>query len=296
MDNRCIDCARRSHSGIMDKYGLSPEMRKAFHRFSEELMQTANGSSPLEIGQQLRAKLEQITGIDDPYSEEKQASNRTAMQLYHIYNPLVYQSTDPFNMALRLAVAGNIMDYGASQSFDVRQAIERVLHAEFAIDHSKSLQAKIDQANSVLYLGDNAGEIVFDKLFLEVLQHPNVTFAVRGAPVINDATIVDADLIGMHNLAKVISNGYNAPSTILERCSHEFRQIFESADLIISKGQGNLEGLWERKDDRVFFLLMAKCPVFAELFDVPEQSFIVYNRAIAALNTKNQNHGFQNRK
>jgi uncharacterized protein with ATP-grasp and redox domains len=268
----------------MDKYCLSPEIRKAFYRFSEELMQMANGLSPLEIGQQVRAELERITGIADPYAEEKQASNHTAMQLYAIYKPLVFQSTDPFNMALRLAVAGNIMDYGASQSFDVHQAIERVLHAEFAIDHSKSLQAKIGQASSVLYLGDNAGEIVFDKLFLEAVQHPNVTFAVRGAPVINDATLADADFIGMHKVAKVISNGYNAPSTMVERSSQEFRQIFESADLIISKGQGNLEGLWERNDDRVFFLLMAKCPVFAELFDVVEQSFIVYNRAMAARN------------
>jgi damage-control phosphatase, subfamily I len=278
MDKRCIECARRSQVRVMDKYGLSTERRKAFLSFFDEWVQSANGTSPLEVGQHLRAELERITGIADPYSEEKRAGNHAAMQLYHEFKPLVFQSEDPFNMALRLAVAGNIMDYGASERFDIHQTIRKVLHADFAIDHSQALLEKIRQASAVLYLGDNAGEIVFDKLLIEVMQHPDVTFVVRGAPVINDVTLEDAAFTGMHNVAKVISNGHNAPSTLPEKSSPEFRSVFEKADLIISKGQGNLEGLWDRHDSRIFFLLMAKCQVFAELLGVPEQSFIVYNR------------------
>lgn len=277
MDKRCIECARRSQVRVMDKFGLPLERRNSFLAYFDEIVQSANGTSPLEIGQLLRAELGRVTGIADPYSEEKQAGNRTAMQLYHEWKPLVYQSDDPFKMALRLAVAGNIMDYGASDRFDIHQTIRKVLQAEFAIDHSQALLEKIRQAGSVLYLGDNAGEIVFDKLLIEVMQHPDVTFAVRGAPVINDITLEDAAFTGMHNVAKVISNGHNAPSTLPEKCSPEFRSVFKKADVIISKGQGNLEGLWDRNDSRIFFVLMTKCPVFAELLRVPEQSFIVFN-------------------
>ena len=287
MDKRCIDCARRSQVRVMEKYGLLAEKQIAFLAFFDEWVQSANGASPLEAGQHLRAELERVTGIADPYSEEKRAGNQLAMQLYHEWKPLVYQSDDPFSMALRLAVAGNIMDYGASERFDIQQTIRNVLHADFAIDHSRALQEKIRQAGSVLYLGDNAGEIVFDRLLIEVMQHPDVTFAVRGAPVINDVTLEDAAFAGMHTVANVISNGHNAPSTLPEKSSPEFRSVFEKADLIISKGQGNLEGLWDRHDSRIFFLLMAKCPVFAELLRVPEQSFIVYNRA--ALVTEEMN-------
>ena len=123
------------------------------------------------------------------------------------------------------------------------QQSKKLLNSEFAIDHSKQLKKAIEKAETVLYLGDNAGEIVFDKLFIETIKHPNLTYVVRGGPVINDATMEDAEYIGMKDIANVISSGYDAPSTILNKSSKEFQKYFQKADLIISKGQGNLEGL-----------------------------------------------------
>jgi hypothetical protein len=189
----------------------------------------------------------------------------------------VLTSPDSFDMALRLAIAGNIMDYGAANSFDIHETIEHVLSVKFAIDKTKQLKQRISQAKSILYLGDNAGEIVFDKLFIEVLRHPDLTYVVRGGVTLNDATLEDAETVGMMSVANVITNGFDAPSTVLEKSSDEFLAYFQSADLIISKGQGNLEGLIHEKDSRCFFLLMVKCEVMAEFLNVDKGSIVVLN-------------------
>jgi uncharacterized protein with ATP-grasp and redox domains len=135
-------------------------------------------------------------------------------------------------------------------------------------------------AKNILYLGDNAGEIVMDKLFLETIKHQNVYYAVRGMPVINDVTIEDAKYVGIDKFAKIISNGYDSPSTILDKCSEEFINIYNKADLIISKGQGNLEGLINVKNEKIFFLLMVKCGVIGDELGVKKGDFVVYNNKI----------------
>ena len=190
---------------------------------------------------------------------------------------LVSRSDDPFNTAVRLSIAGNIIDFAVNDTFNLHATLDRVLKSRFAIDHSESLKKALGSARSVLYLGDNAGEIVFDKLFVETIGHPNLVYVVRGAPVINDATIEDAEYVGMSEAARVISNGFDAPSTVVSESSDEFRKLFSEADLIISKGQGNLEGLIHLNDKRIFFLLMVKCNVMAEFLKVEKDSFVAVN-------------------
>jgi len=219
-----------------------------------------------------------IINVDDPFKKEKANSNEIALALYEEWKPKILLSAKPFDLALRLAIAGNIMDYGANGNFNIQKTINAVLKAQFAIDHSKILKNRIKQANKILFLADNAGEIVFDKLFIETMMHNHVIYAVKDAPVLNDVTIEDAIEVGMDMVADIISNGFDAPSTILNKCSKEFSEIFNSADLIISKGQGNFEGLMHQKDSRIFFLLMAKCDVIAEILNVEKGSFIIYNQ------------------
>jgi uncharacterized protein with ATP-grasp and redox domains len=214
----------------------------------------------------------------DPFLEEKIRSNHIALELYQTWKPKVLQTENPFDLALRLSVAGNVMDYGVNRPFDIAQTIAQVLAAEFAVDDSVSLKESIKKANHILYLGDNAGEIVFDKLFIETMMHPNVTYVVRGLPILNDATLADAVAVGMEQVADVISSGYDAPSTILNKCCKTFLEEYKKADLIISKGQGNFEGLMNEHDSRIFFLLMAKCDVIAEVLQVEKGSFIVFNQ------------------
>ncbi len=233
-------------------------------------------SSP-EFARELHNILKSYTLNPDPYKEAKKVNNDQAIAMIPKLEKIVKQSKDPFNIALRLSIAGNIIDFAANDNFDLKATINKVLGSEFAVDHSIQLKQAIESAKTVLYLGDNAGEIVFDKLFIETINHPNLIYVVRGAPVINDATLEDAEYIGMGNAATVISNEYDAPSTIVNKSGKLLQQYFKEADVIISKGQGNLEGLLSLNDSRIFFLLMVKCDVMGEILNVPKDSFVAFN-------------------
>jgi uncharacterized protein with ATP-grasp and redox domains len=177
---------------------------------------------------------------------------------------------------LRLSIGGNIIDFGPTQDFDLDGTLSRVLETPLAIDHSKVLKEKIRTAKDILYLGDNTGEIVLDKLFLETIAHPNVTFVVRERPILNDATIDDAIETGIDKVAAgIMTNGDDAPSTLLHRTSSEFNEKFFSADLIISKGMGNLEGLIDVKRENLFFVLIVKCAHMASLLGANNGDFVV---------------------
>lgn len=277
VDVRCLECMLLTFQRLMDKFQLSTLKRKAFEQFFDETMAEAKGMTMPQIHRRLNNHFCKLTGVNDPFAEEKLKSNLMTMQLYNELRIQVIKNNDPFHMALRLSIAGNIMDYGPNSTFDIHQTIHQVLESDFAIDHSSELKIRIKSAKKVLYLGDNAGEIVFDKLFIEMIMHQHLTYAVRGAAVLNDSTLQDAEQVGMELVADVISNGYDAASTVLSECSPEFMDVYRSADVIISKGQGNLEGLIEEKDSRIFFLMMVKCEVIAELLEVPKGSFVVYN-------------------
>lgn len=277
VDKRCEECFLKTYRRLFQRFNVGESQQKAFLKFFNSLMEQQNEFSSPEVQLKLSRTFCQIIGINDPFVEEKDDSNRVARGLYKEWKPKVDESHNPFELALRLAIAGNIMDYGASNAFDVGKTIEKVLNADFAIDHSKLLEYRIKNAKRILYLGDNAGEIRFDRLFIETFKHNDVTYAVKDAPILNDVTMKDAIDSGIYKVAKVISNGYDVPSTLLNQCSDEFLDIYKSADLIVSKGQGNLEGLLEVDDKRIFFALMVKCNVIAERLKVEKGSFIVHS-------------------
>ncbi len=275
-DCRCFFCFVRSMEKMLEKENFDAETKRRFtFEMTRLYQQTEDGSIKSSFSRELYASLRKYSGIPDPYKEIKKSSNEFVLGLYPEMKKLVQDSEKPFETALRLAISGNIIDYAINDQFDLMATIEKVLNSDFAINHSEALKEATDNAETVLYLGDNCGEIVFDKLFIETIAHPNLIYAVRGAPVINDATMEDAEFVGMNKIARVISNGYDAPSTLIDYCSEEFMEIYNKADVIISKGQGNLEGLFESPNPHIFFLLMVKCNVVAERLGVKEGSFVV---------------------
>lgn len=277
IDERCIECFIRLYRGLFKKHGLD---NSDFETFADLIRRTSDENKHLSgpgIQRLLNRDFCSLAGVLDPFKEEKKNSNRIALGLYKAWKTRLNASDDSFNLALRLAIAGNIMDYGANDNFDINKTIDHVIQAELAIDNSSDLKRRIHEAKSILYLGDNAGEIVFDKLLIETISHKKVIYAVKHGPALNDVNFQDAFEIGVDKVAKVISNGYNAPSTLLEKCSKEFINVFNSADLIISKGQGNLEGLLQLNDSRIFYLLMVKCDVIADLLKLPKGSLVVSN-------------------
>lgn len=275
-DYRCFFCIARAFERLIDKEDLTKQDKELLMRrfIGGYQNMEQDFSAPLLSGEMHHA-LKQCTKNGDPYKAIKRQSNDMVLSMYPDLKRRVIESENPFETALRLSVAGSIIDYAVGDYFDLWATIDQVLTCDIAIDHSLALKSAVQRAGKVLFLGDNAGEIVFDKILIETLMHPQLTYAVRGEPVINDATMDDAVYVGMDHVADLIDNGYDAPSTIPEKCSAAFQAAFDQADVIISKGQGNLEGLLHKTDKEVYFLLMVKCKVIADALGVSKGDFIV---------------------
>jgi uncharacterized protein with ATP-grasp and redox domains len=221
--------------------------------------------SPPAMSQRIHRLIRELTGESDPYRAVKDQSNSLALDLYPNLKRCAEDSADPLETAIRLAIAGNVIDMGVNNHLSDEQVHESIRHAlaEPLDGDVTALKEAIPGAKDILYLTDNAGEIVFDKLLIEQIPFETVTVVVRGSPIINDATMEDAEVTGLIELVKVMDNGSDAPGTILEDCSEAFRGRFHEADLVIAKGQGNYETLSEVNKD-IFFILKAKCPVIAK--------------------------------
>jgi damage-control phosphatase, subfamily I len=221
--------------------------------------------SPPVMGQQIHRVIKRETKQSDPYKEQKERSNWLVQKMYPWMCSYVADAKNSREAVLQLAIAGNIIDLGVYNKVDesdIHKSIEKALQTPLEGNEKEFFQA-VAKAKKILYLADNAGEIVFDKLLLEQMPLEKVIVAVRGFPIINDATLIDAEAVGLTRLVKVIDNGSDAPGTVLADCSSEFRNEFQRADLIVAKGQGNYETLSDEVKD-IFFLFKAKCPVIAQ--------------------------------
>ena len=237
--------------------------------------------SPPWMGQRIHRLLREVTGNSDPYRREKERSNALALALCPALKERVRASADRFATAVRLAIAGNVIDLGTQSRVSdeqVQQAIEDALDGSLDQTGLDDLRRAVGDAKEILYLADNAGEIVFDRLLIEELPVDRVTLVVRGGPVINDATREDAQAAGLTGLVEVIDNGSDVPGTILEACVPSFRARFQQGDLIIAKGQGNYETLGEEAGN-IFFLLKAKCPVVARDLGCRVGQAVVFRRS-----------------
>jgi damage-control phosphatase, subfamily I len=278
MHTDCEKCLLIQAQKMLTQHSIPDNSaKKIMARFNQFIAKSReNGILTPEAACFLHRLIKKEANIDDLYKKEKEEYNQLMLSLEGDIRQEIEKSVNPFQTALRYALAGNIIDFGPPGSFDVFKTLAAATLKVPAIDHSEILNEELKRASTILYLGDNAGEIVLDKLFISVIDHPNLWFATRGAPVINDVTTEDAKKVGMTDVAKVISNGYDAPSTLVKHSSPEFKQLFNEADLIISKGQGNLEGLLNNKQKKIFFLFMVKCDVIGNLIGIHKNNSVVY--------------------
>ncbi len=226
--------------------------------------------SPPFMAQHFHRRLRELTGISDPYRAAKRQANLLCNALVPTLRLDVLASPEPLLAAARIAIAGNMIDMGANghlTNTEIEKSMHSALQGNFWGDEQRFVQ-DVKQAQKILYLADNAGEIAFDRLLIEQISPDKVTLAVRGSPAINDATMIEAKEIGLDRIVKLISNGSDAPGTILNDCSQKFRKIFYEADLIIAKGQGNFESL-SHQAGNIYFLFKIKCPVIANQINQP---------------------------
>ncbi len=243
--------------------------KKIIDAVAQEIPKFSLDSTPPEMARIIHKIIERHTGQSDFYKDIKVRSNRMALGLYPQLKKKVHESQDRLLMAMEIAIAGNVIDYGAKNSLNITEEIDRLLDAEFSAKAGKTVfdykhfKGDLLKAKTVLYLADNAGETVFDRVLIEEIPAgKEIIYAVRDKPVINDALIEDALMCGIDRCAKVMSSGVDAPGTILRFCTQEFRDLFWSADIVISKGQGNYETL-NNEQRQIYFLFRAKCPVIA---------------------------------
>lgn len=278
----CLPCLIRQAVDAAMRAGLTQERRTALMQaIFAELSQRNFSDSPPAMSGWINRKLREFTNVADPYRTQKNLHNALAAELLPELRQDIARSPDPFYRALRLAISGNIIDLGAKSGLtdeEIHRSLQQTMSAPF-VNLRSDLKQAAERAERILYLTDNAGEIFFDRLLLEQLPKAKVTVAVRGHPVLNDATMEDAHAAGLHELAELTDNGSDAPGTILEECSADFRALYKDADLIIAKGQGNYESLSHRREN-LYFLFMAKCPVVAGQLRVAPGTHLVSGPAL----------------
>ncbi len=230
-------------------------------------------SSPPEMGRIVYDVVKRETKNYDPYKEIKEKSNGLALSFLPELKQKIEKSGDRLLTALKLSILGNIIDYGVKNDVNVEKEMEKIIKLDFNLDNREEKEVfdyqifkdALRQTESILYLADNAGEVVFDRLLIEEFSRLNkeIIYVVRDKPVINDALIEDAKTCGIDKYAHIISSGADTPGTILNLCSGEFLKIFRESKLIISKGQGNFESL-SKEEAPIFFLFKVKCPIVAQ--------------------------------
>ncbi len=277
--------------------------KKVFSAVSEEIKRADVSRPPAWTTTFIHRKIREILK-GDPFKDVKERYNQITLSLYPELKKMVNSSNDPLWTATRLAIAGNVIDFGIFTSIDIKGTIEKAIKEELAVDQFELFKKEVSSTQDILYLLDNAGEIVFDRLLIEVLKDmgKRIIAVVKGAPVLNDCTITDAEETFPPGTTEIIDNGSDAVGTIIEFTSPAFRVIFEKIPLIISKGQGNFETLStftpapenlrfsgdpflsERNlnSKKIFFLFQSKCEVVSRELGLPVGSMLLSSSQISA--------------
>jgi len=270
MYKECLGCMIAQVKKITGILHLSKETEEYLIRETNLIVQQCPSeiTSP-ECMDYLWNLIEQKTGVRDPFESAKVFFNDFVMNLLDDIKAFVQ---DDLKLVLKVAIAANLIDFSANiniEKEEVEKALFKAKDMKLSKDDSESLWYDLKTKKSLLYIGDNCGEIVVDKLFIEMIKknypHLDVYYGYRGKAIANDVTIKDIKQVKMEEICKCISNGNGAQGTVLSLVSDEFRKVFDNSDVIICKGQGNYEGLIDVKKESLYFLFMVKCNLVASL-------------------------------
>jgi len=277
----CIPCFFSQALKAAKMANLSDEdTLKILHEIGKKLPSIELSDSPPKIGKLVYGLAKEFAGLDDPYADVKKRDTELALSFLPGLIEYVENSQDEIDAALRVSAAGNILDSAIqNEKTNIDDVLKKALSCEHECWDKIILDKKLREAKTLLILGDNAGETVFDKVLLGTLsrEYPELElkYSVRNAPVINDATFDDAIAAGIDEFAEIISTGSDAPGILLDEISKKFAELFWNFDIIISKGQGNYETLNEVERD-IFFVLTVKCNSVGRHLKLPVGSSVLY--------------------
>ncbi|MCH4886163.1 DUF89 family protein [Acidaminobacter sp. JC074] len=281
----CIGCLSRQFVTLATKLTEDEIKQQEIISYGlKTLSHQAFDSMAPEITGKVCAYASQLTGVLDPYYNEKRDYNDIAFDIIDKMDlkKKVLESDDPFDTAVRLSIAGNIIDFSVGYDIDestVEKSVQMSLETPLYGVSTSHFKEAISNAKNILFLSDNSGEIVFDQLLVSLLPKRKINYVVKGGPIVNDATMEDAISTGMDQMVSVIETGSQIQGTLLDDCHDDFKAYFEKADLIISKGQANFETL-SHLNKNIYFLLRAKCQCVADEIGCEKNDFVIKHRDV----------------
>ncbi len=266
IDEACVGCIINQSARVADALGadkiLAHKLVSSVEQMSEDF---SFEQTPPEIAADVYKKMADIAHRKDLYEEQKQHATIQALSFVPFLEEKLSNTQDKLLTATKIAVAGNVIDLAAEVAFDLKHELEKIFHTEFAINDVNRLDKELRDASSVVVLGDNVGEHIFDYLYIKTLKklYPQIHFSyfVRGLPIINDVTMKEAQEAGFEELCELVDSGVNTPGFTYTRATPYAQKLFDNADLVISKGMGNYECLTPTHRKNICFLLKVKCGV-----------------------------------
>lgn len=275
IQTECLHCLLRQVTDAVLMTGADEDTKHNIMMKEIEFLSHYNDyASPPHIAGPMHKCVREMSGCDDPYYNIKEKDMATAAENFPVVKEYISTKDDKLLWAVKASAAGNTLDSAANPGGSFKDSMESELDTPFGICDIEPLREKLKGAKSVLILADNSGETYFDALLLEALGDVKITYAVRSCPAINDATAEIAERSGIAQYARIISSGSTAPGTILDEATAEFREIFDSSDVVISKGQGNYEALGDANRE-IFYLFKVKCPVISRHFGVEMGKYVL---------------------
>ena len=279
IQNECIGCIIAQSERVCKAIGADDVLTKKIVHFVETSLENADFTlSPPVITAPLYEQMAVLANKIDLYDEQKKHATTQALHYIPFLRETIEQNSDPFMALLKTAVVGNVIDLATEVTFDLHDAIMSVFHTPFACDDSQKLRKVLSTAKTLLYIGDNTGEHIFDALAIETLKklYPliRITYIVRGNFIINDVTMLEAKEAGIDQICTLLDSGVNTPGFVYERATDEAKELFDSADVIIAKGMGNYECLSPVPRSNICFLLKVKCSVVSRSLEAEIGSII----------------------
>ncbi|WP_457745016.1 damage-control phosphatase ARMT1 family protein [Sulfurimonas sp.] len=268
----CVDCIKNQSVRVANAINADAKLRAEMISTVEEMSKTFSFlQTPPEIAADVYAKMAQIANKSDLYDEVKEHFTKNALSFVPFLEEKLLKTSDKLLIATKIAVAGNVIDLAAQVAFDLKEEIEKIFDTDFTHNDFDKFTNALSHAKSILIIGDNVGEHIFDYLFIKTLKelYPNAAFfyMVRGKPIINDVTMKEAKEAGFDKLCNLVDSGVNTPGFAYSRANERSKELFDSVDLVISKGMGNFESLSPTHRKNVCFLLKVKCNVVANFLE-----------------------------
>jgi len=270
IEKECLDCIYNQSTRVSDFLQVTPAQAKNISKIANEYInQFDHQSTPPHNATPMYEAIANYLEVDDIYADMKIEASQKAQEYISICKESINFGDSRLKGAIKSAIAGNVIDLAAEVMFDLDEEIAKIFKTNFAIDDFEDLQTKLSITKKLVYLADNAGEEVFDKLCIETIKdiYPDIEvfYFVRGKPIINDLTVEHAKNSGLNQVATIIDSGVPTPGYAIDLADYNAHELFKNADCIISKGMGNYECLGEEKDFPIYFLLKVKCQVVARV-------------------------------